>query len=59
MTRRVRGIYRPPPEHGRRVHYDLSYHGLVSGGGVEARDADLGKIVVASHHSYPRDESGI
>ena len=27
-------LYRLPSEHGHTIHCDLSYHGLVSGGGV-------------------------
>ena len=32
VTGGYRGIYRPPPERGRAIHCDPSYHGLLFGG---------------------------
>ena len=34
-------IYCAPPEHGCTIHFDQSYHGLVSSGGVESRNAPI------------------
>ena len=35
------GIYCPPPEHGRAINCDSSYHGIVSEGGGEAGNAPI------------------
>ena len=51
-------IYIPPPEHGRTIHCNSSYHGLVSGGGAEAGGAALAEMVGAARSTYPRDKSG-
>ena len=37
-------VYCPPPEHDCTVHCDLSYHGLVSGGGAEAGTAPIQEV---------------
>ena len=34
-------IYRLPPEHGHAIRCNLSYHGLMSGGGVESGTAPI------------------
>ena len=52
------GAYRPPPEHGRTIHRNSSYHGLVSGGGAEAGTATIQAMVVAACSGYRRDKSG-
>ena len=52
------GVYRPPPEHSRTIHYDSSYHGLVSGGRAEARTATIKAMVGEACSGYPRDNSG-
>ena len=45
-TRRDQGVYCPPQEHGRKIHCNLSQHGLVSCGRAEARDKALVEMVV-------------
>ena len=47
-----------PPEHGRTIHWNLSYHVLVSGDGAEAGTATIKAMVEASRFGYPRDKSG-
>ena len=44
-TIRDQGVYLPPPEHGRTIHCDSSYHGIVSGSGAEAGGAALAEMV--------------
>ena len=39
------GIYCPPPEHGRAIHCDLSYHKIVFGGRVETINAPIQAIM--------------
>ena len=53
-----RGIHRPPPEHGRAIHCDPSYHGLVFGGGADARNAPIHVMVVTSRPGYHGDQGG-
>ena len=55
-TRRYQGLYYALTEHGCTTHYDLSYHGIVSGGGAEARDAALAEMMGAARSIYPRDK---
>ena len=43
------------PEHVCTIHCDLSYRGLVSGGGAEASNATLAEIMVAFRSRYTRD----
>ena len=40
-------VYRLSPEHGRTIHCDSSYHGLVSCGGAEAGTAPIKAMVGA------------
>ena len=44
-TRGNRGIYHPPPEHGRAIHCDPSYHRLVFGGGADSGNAPIQDMV--------------
>ena len=37
-------IYHPPLEHGRTIHYYLSYHRLVPDGRAESRNAPIQEI---------------
>ena len=53
-----RGIYRLPPEHGHAIYFDLSYHGLVFGGRVEAGDSPIQAMVGASRPGYHKDQYG-
>ena len=52
------GVYCPLKERSIIIHYNYSYHGLVSGGGAETGYADLSEIVRAGHSIYTRDKSG-
>ena len=52
------GEYFPPPENGRTINCNFSHHGMVSGGGAEARNETLAEMVGAFHYIYPRDRSG-
>ena len=47
------GIYFPPPEHGCTIHFDSSYHILVSGGGSEAGNVPIQATVGADRPEYP------
>ena len=58
MNKRDQGLYCPPPEHSDTIRCDFSYHGLVSGGKAEFRDAALAKMVGSAFSGYPRDKSG-
>ena len=49
----IRGIYCPPTEHGCTIQFDLSYHGLVSGGRVKAGNASIQAMVGAFSPGYP------
>ena len=49
-------IYFPSPEYGPAIHCDLSYHGLVLGGGAEAGNATTQAMVRASCPEYHRDK---
>ena len=53
-----RGVYNPSPEHGRTLHCNSSYHGLVSGGGAEAGTAPIQAMLGASYSRYPGDKGG-
>ena len=57
-TRRDQGVYHLSQEHGLTINYDLSYHGIVSGGGAEDRDAALGDTMVGDRYRYIRYKSG-
>ena len=50
-----RGVYNPSPEHGRTLHCNSSYHGLVSGGGAEAGTAPIQGMVGVARSGYPGD----
>ena len=52
------GVYCPLPEHGRTVHCDSSYHGIVSGIGVEDGTATIQAMVVSASYVYKGDKSG-
>ena len=52
------GVYPPPPEHGRTVHCDSFYHGLVSGGGAESGTAPIQAMVGSVRSGYPEDNCG-
>ena len=52
------GVYCLLTERSIIIHYNYSYHGLVSGGGAEAGYADLAEMVRAGHSIYTRDKSG-
>ena len=52
------GVYFPPPEHGCKIHCDLSYHGLVSVGRAEARNAPIQVMVGSARLGYPVDKGG-
>ena len=43
-----RGIYLPPPEHGRAIQCEPSYHGIVFGGRSEAGNAPIQVMVGAA-----------
>ena len=49
-------MYFPPPEHGHTIHCDSSYHGLMSGNGVEAGTVNIKVMVGAARSEYPRDK---
>ena len=51
-----RGIYRSPPEHGDTIHCDPSYHGIVFGGGAEARNAPIQVMVGTARPGYHGDQ---
>ena len=53
-----RSIYFPPPEHGRTIYFDLSYRGLVSGGGVEDLTEPIQVMVGSAWSGYPWYKSG-
>ena len=53
-----RGVYQPPPEHGRTIHCEPFYHGLVSGGGEESGNAPIQEMMGAAHPVYPGDKGG-
>ena len=53
-----RGIYFPPPEHGCTIYCDSSYHGFVSGGGVESGNSPMQAILGESCLGYPGDKGG-
>ena len=53
-----RGIYCPPPEHGCTIYCDSSYHGFVSGGGVESGNSPIQAMLGASCLGYPGDKGG-
>ena len=52
------GVYRLPPENGCTVHYEYSYHGLVSGGGAEAGTVPIHAMVGSARYGYPGDKGG-
>ena len=56
---RILGIYCLPPEHGRTVHLDSSYHGLVYGGGAEFGTVTIQAMVGAARYGYPRNNGGV
>ena len=51
-------IYRPPPEHGRTIHCDLTFHGAVSGRREEPGDAPIQEILGAARPKYPGYKGG-
>ena len=53
-----RDIYRSPSEHGRIIHCKTSYHGLVSGGGAEARNGRIQAMLAEARPGYPGDKGG-
>ena len=53
-----RGVYQLPPEHGSTVHYDSSYHGIVSSGRVESGTAPIQAMMGAACSGYPGDKDG-
>ena len=57
-TRRDWGLYFPPPEHSTKIHCNLSYHVIVSGGGAEDRNEDIVEMGGASHYINHRDMIG-
>ena len=48
-------IYCPPPDHGSAIHCDLSYHGLVFGGGADSGNAPIQVVVVTAVLGYHGD----
>ena len=52
------GVYRPSPEHARKIYWNLSYHGLVSDGWVESGNSTIKAVVGSVCTGYPRDKSG-
>ena len=56
--RGYRVIYPLPQEHDRAIHCDLSYHGLVFGGGAESRNAPIQVMVGTDHLGYHWDQDG-
>ena len=51
-----RGIYCPPPEHGRGIHCDPSYHGILFGGGKEDGGAPIQAMGGTSRPGFPGDQ---
>ena len=52
------GVYPPPPEHGRTINFDSSYHGLVSGDRAESGTATFKGMTGAARSGYTMDKSG-
>ena len=47
-----RGIYCPPPEHGRAIYCDPSYHRLMFGRGAESGNAPIQEMVGTARPEY-------
>ena len=52
------GVYRPPTEQGRTVHWKSYYHGILSSGGAEARTAPIQAMVGGARSGYPGYKGG-
>ena len=52
------GVYFPTLEHGRTVHCNSYYNGLVSGGITEAATVSIQEMVGVDRSGYPVDKGG-
>ena len=52
------GVYHPPLEQSCTVHCNLSYHGLMSGGGAESGNTHIHAMVASARSGYPGGEGG-
>ena len=53
-----RGVYCPPPEQGRTLHFKSYYHRILSSGGAEASTAPIQEMVGAAYSRYSWDKGG-